>query len=258
MREGARCMSTVRVRFYEELNDFLPQHQRKQTLCIECPEGCTTKALIESLGVPHTEVDLLLANGQSVDFHYRLKDDDSLSVYPMFESLDISGLSRVRPVPLREMRFALDVHLGKLARLLRMMGFDASYRNAAEDEELVRQAGREKRIVLTRDRGLLKRRSVTHGYLVRSLAPREQLAEVMRRFDLYSSAALFARCMRCNEPLTRIGAETAGPLVPAAVAQLYHEFSRCPTCGRIFWRGSHWEGMKKTAAGILEKDPGGS
>lgn len=251
-------MNIVTVRLYEELNNFLPLDVRKRPMEIECPEGCTTKALIENLGIPHTEVDLILANGESVDFRYRLKDADVLSVYPMFESLDIGSISRVRPVPLREMRFALDVHLGKLARLLRMMGFDASYENDSEDEELVLQARREKRIVLTRDRGLLKRRAVTHGYLVRSLVPREQMAEVVRRFDLFGSTRLFARCMRCNEPLVRIDADAAVPLVPPVVAGLYREFSRCPSCGRVFWRGTHWEGMKKTAAGLLEKEPGGS
>ena len=150
-------------------------------------QGCTAKALIEDLGVPHTEVDLIIANGRSVGFEYRLNDADLLSVYPMFESWDIGGLSRVRAAPLRETRFALDVHLGKLARLLRMVGFDAQYSNTIADEELARLARREKRIILSRDRGLLKRRTVTHGYLVRSAAPRRQLAEVLRRFDLAGS-----------------------------------------------------------------------
>ncbi|HEY9593811.1 MAG TPA: Mut7-C RNAse domain-containing protein [Spirochaetia bacterium] len=253
-----RAPLSVTVRFYEELNDFLPPRMRGRPSTVTCAEGSTTKALIEDLGVPHTEVDLILANGESVDFHYRLSDGDMLSVYPMFESWDITGLSRVRPQPLRVPRFALDVHLGKLARLLRMMGFDAAYDNAAEDEALVAQARRENRTVLTRDRGILKRRRVTHGYYVRSLEPLEQLTEVMRRFDLGPLATPFARCMRCNVPLERIDVEEARPAVPPVVAKIYHEFSRCPSCGRAFWRGTHWERMKKITAAALLSDRGGS
>ncbi len=240
-------MSFVTIRFYQELNDFIPRHLRKRPFPAAFPPGCTVKALIEDLGVPHTEVDLLLANGASVDFSYRLLDGDLISVYPAFESWDVSGISRVRAKPLRETRFALDVHLGKLARLLRMLGFDAAYASSAPDEELVRSARREHRIVLTRDRGLLKRRLVSHGYLVRGSDPRLQLAEVIRRFDLGRAVRLFGRCMRCNVELERLTAQNAAARVPHFIASLYSEFSRCPSCGRVYWKGSHWEKMKALA-----------
>ncbi len=238
------------IRLYEELNAFLPAEKRRQTLSVDIPEGCTVKALIEDLGVPHTEVDLVLANGESVDFSYRPADGDRISVYPVFESWDIGSLSRVRPVPLRETRFALDVHLGRLARLLRMFGFDALYHNSMEDEELVRVARREKRILLTRDRGLLKRRSVTHGYLVRSLVPRSQLAEVVKRFDLAGSVRPGGRCVSCNIALERVPRERVLPLLPLAVAREYTEFSECPACHRVFWRGSHWRRMIELAESL--------
>jgi uncharacterized protein with PIN domain len=250
-------MPSVTIRFYEELNDFLPPHLRKKPFDVPITGGSTAKAVIEDQGVPHTEVDLLLVNGQSVDFSYRLRDADLVSVYPVFESWDIAGLSRVRPVPLRTVRFALDVHLGKLARLLRMFGFDASWDGTADDEELVRSARREARIILSRDRGLLKRRLVTHGYLVRAADPRAQIAEVIRRFDLSRTARLFGRCMRCNDVLVSCEKSAAVPFVPEVVADAYAEFSRCPSCGRFFWKGSHWERMKKLAAEVLGELPGG-
>jgi uncharacterized protein with PIN domain len=248
-------MPSVTIRFYEELNDFLPENRRKKPSGREFAPGCTAKAIIEDAGVPHTEVDLILANGRSVGFEYRLGDGDFLSVYPVFESLDIGELSRVRAIPLREPRFALDVHLGKLARLLRMCGFDALYENDSSDEALVRTARREKRIILTRDRGLLKRRIVTHGLLLRSLVPREQLAQVLRRFDLGGRVRMFSLCIVCNVPIERVDKAAVMTLLPPVVAAAYADFSRCPRCGRVFWRGTHWERMKRLAAEVLEGYP---
>jgi hypothetical protein len=243
-------MVSVTIRFYEELNAFLPPQTRRQPFAVGIPQGCTVKALIENLGIPHTEVDLVLANGESVDFAYRPAEGDRISVYPKFESWDIGELSRVRPMPLREVRFALDVHLGRLARLLRMFGFDSFYRNSLDDEVLVGVARLEKRIVLTRDRGLLKRRNVTHGYCVRSLFPHEQLGEVLRRFDLPGLVRLGSRCVECNVPLERVPKEAVISRLPPAVAQEYAEFSMCPECKRVFWRGSHWQRMEELAASL--------
>ena len=160
----------------------------------------------------------------------------------------------MRAAPLRETRFALDVHLGKLARLLRMVGFDAQYSNTITDEELARLARGERRIILSRDRGLLKRRTVTHGYLVRSDAPRRQLAEVVRRFDLAGSVRMFSRCMECNVPLARVDKASIAGLLPAVVAATYNDFSRCAACGRVFWRGTHWERMRAFSAEVLGLD----
>jgi len=247
---------SVTIRFYEELNDFLPEDRRRNEFTADFAPGCTIKALVEDLGVPHTEIDLVLANGDSVGFDYRLREDDRLSVFPVFESWDITAISRVRPAPLRECRFMLDVHLGTLARLLRRFGFDASYANAATDEQIVLSARRERRIILTRDRGLLKRRAVTHGYLVRSALPREQLAEVFRRFDCRGQVHMFTRCIECNLPLARVDAHEVLGRVPALIAATYSDFSVCGGCGRVYWRGSHWERMKKLAAEILGEDPG--
>lgn len=244
-------MPTVTVRLYEELNHFLPADRRGQPFPLDVPAGSTTKALIENLGVPHTEIDLVLVNSESAGFSRQLRDGDHVSVYPMFESWDIATVSRVRGAPLRQTRFIADVHLGKLARLLRMMGFDTSWANDLSDEMIARAARVERRIILSRDRGLLKRRIVTHGCLVRSLAPREQLAEVLRRFDLARQLQMFSRCMSCNAPLARVSRLSVLDALPAAVAETCAEFSRCPGCGKVYWRGSHWETMKKLAAELL-------
>lgn len=231
------------LRFYAELNDFLPPERRQKTFRHAFSGQPTVKDLIESLGVPHTEVDLILVNGASVDFTHRAAGGDRISVFPVFEALDITPLLRVRPEPLREPRFVLDTHLGRLAAYLRMLGFDARYRNSFTDEELAEISAREHRILLTRDRGLLKRAVVTHGYLVRSEEAHRQIREVLSRFDLAASINPFSRCMRCNEALKKASLDEVREQVPEKVQQHCSEYSRCPGCGRVYWKGSHYRKM---------------
>lgn len=233
------------IRFYEELNFFLPPGKQKQDVAVEFKKGDTVKALIESLGVPHTEVDLILANGDSVSFGYRLRPGDRVSVYPVFESFDITHLSKVRPVPLRKTLFVLDTHLGRLAQSLRLLGFDTLYDRSCGDDELARISAAEQRILLTRDRGLLKRSIVSHAYYIRSHQPDQQLREVIRRFDLKAGIKPFSRCLKCNLLLIAMSGEEAAGKVPPLVLASYTYFKRCPACGRIYWRGSHWQGMRQ-------------
>jgi len=238
----------VSVRCYQELNDFLPpalQAEGGRPFPVRLHPGETVISLVESLGIPHTEVDLVLVNGRSVGFHERLAAGDRVSVYPVFESLDISALSRVRPRPLREVRFVLDVHLGRLARLLRLAGFDSLYANDLGDQTLSRLSRTQHRVLLTRDRGLLKRSEVTHGYCVRSVDPPAQLAEVITRFDLAHHLRPFSLCLRCNARLQRAGRRRAAASLPPYVARAYRRFRACPACGRLYWRGSHWEHMRR-------------
>jgi uncharacterized protein len=244
---------SVYIRFYEELNDFLPEESRKKEIRAPFPEGATVKSLIEELGVPHTEVDLILVNGRSEDFSYRIADSDRISVYPVFESFDVSSVSKVRSRPLRVTRFVLDVHLGKLAKSLRLLGFDTLYSNTLDDGTISKIARDQGRIILTRDRGLLKRRIVSHGYLVRSKESDEQLAEVIARFDLENRIAPFSMCMECNVPLVRIPGERIAGRVPEKVFEKYDRFSECPICGRIFWQGTHWEHMQARIESVRAK-----
>ena len=221
-------MNQAWFRFYAELNDFLAAERRGVVNEFAFFAGTAVKDAIESFGVPHTEVDLVLANGEPVDFAYRLNPGDRISVYPVFEAFDITGVSRVRPAPLRVTRFLADVHLGRLAAYLRLAGFDTRYDNTAGDGELVAVAVAERRILLTRDRELLKRAAVTHGYYVRATAPRQQLAEVVERFDLAGSLRPFERCLECNTPLDPATPEQAAARVPVGVAERHREFRLCP------------------------------
>ena len=238
-------MAEARVRFYAELNDFLPPELRFQDIPYRFLDIASVKDRIESLGVPHTEVDLILVNGESVDFSYRVRDGDRISVYPVFEAFDIAGLTHLRPEPLREPRFVLDTHLGKLAAYLRMVGFDTLYRNCYTDDELVRISRDGRRILLTRDVGLLKRSVVTHGYFVRQTDSRRQLEEIIRRFDLARLMRPFTRCIRCNGELRDASKEEVRDRIPPAAAELYHEFRECPQCGRVYWQGGHYRRMRQ-------------
>jgi uncharacterized protein with PIN domain len=245
IREMAAKYGQATLRFYEELNDFLRKDRRKLPFQVRFYPGDTVKALIESHGVPHPEVDLILVNGRSVSFRYRVRDGDYVSVYPVFESLEIGSVTRVRPAALRRTRFVLDVHLGRLAKLLRMLGFDSLYSNSYDDAELSRLSGQQGRIVLTRDRELLKRSAVSHGYCLRSDHPMDQLLEVLKRFDLGEKVRPFTRCLRCNRLLQDVDPEVATASVPEYVARTYDRYKSCPGCGRLYWRGSHWEHMRR-------------
>ncbi|HPA16696.1 MAG TPA: Mut7-C RNAse domain-containing protein [Verrucomicrobiae bacterium] len=238
-------MKMAVLRIYAELNDFLPAERRQAPFSRAFGPGTSVKDLIEGAGVPHTEVDLILANGVPVDFSYLVRDGDRISAYPVFESLDIGPIARLRPRPLREPRFILDTHLGRLARYLRMLGFDALYRNDYRDDELARVSAVGQRILLTRDAGLLKRAVVTRGYWVRETDVRRQLAEVVVRFDLAASVAPFQRCLRCNGRLEPVEKEVVAGRLPPMVRLQHREFQRCPDCDRIYWKGSHYRRMRQ-------------
>jgi len=184
---------SITIRFYEELNDFLHYSRRKKAFNFILTGKKTIKDIIESLGIPHTEVDLILVNQKPVQFDYRPVKDDFISVYPVFEAIDISSINLLRPKPLREPKFVLDVHLGTLAKYLRLLGFDILYRNNFEDAELINLSLSEQRIILTRDICILKNGKVTHGYFVRETNPGKQLKEIIRRFDLKDQINPFLR-----------------------------------------------------------------
>jgi len=246
-------MSRAQFRLYAELNDFLAPDRRGVEFVHEFQGTPAVKDVIESFGVPHTEVDLVLADGESVDFSWRLRGGSRVSVYPVFESLDISPTTRVRPAPLREVRFVLDGHLHRLARYLRMLGFDAWWRNDPPDEELAGIASDQHRILLTRDVGLLKRRIVSHGYWVRAADPRAQLAEVADRLDLFRTIAPFRRCLCCNDLLEAVSKEEVADALPPAVRERHEAFRRCPGCKRVYWSGSHARRMRKLIADLRER-----
>lgn len=231
------------LRFYAELRDFLDDPDGRVVRRFDVSPS--VKDLIESSGVPHTEVDLVLVNGEAVPFSRRIADGDRVSVYPVFESFDIEGVTRVRSVPLRTTRFVLDVHLGRLARYLRLVGFDTDYRPDRDDAELVRKSVAEGRILLTRDVGLLKHGALTHGYFVRSTDPRDQLLEVVRRLHLAGAIEPYRRCMACNDLIEEVPKAAIQDRLPEGVRREQDLFWRCAGCGRLYWRGSHFRHLEE-------------
>lgn len=244
-------MVTAIFRFYEELNDFLPPARRRRDFSVPCARAATTKHMIEALGVPHTEVELVLVDGESVGFDRVLRDGERVAVYPKFEALDITPLLRVRERPLREPRFIADAHLGGFAHLLRLMGFDTLYRNAWHDDDLVQRALADARIVLSRDRELLKRRAITHGCYVHALRPQLQLREIFDRLDLARGAQPFTRCLACNAPLAPADKQTVLAKLPPKVRETHERFTICTGCERVYWEGSHWRRMRAFADSLL-------
>lgn len=232
-------------RFYEELNDFLPPARRRRTFVHTFQGTPAVKDVIESLGVPHTEVDLILVDGRSVRFSHRLRGQERVAVYPVFERFDIRPLHRLRPRPLRRTRFVADVHLGKLARRLRLLGFDTLYARDFTDATLVELSARERRILLTRDIGLLKHSAVVRGHWLHSSDPAAQLREVIETFSLQRDAAPFTRCTLCNGALRRIPRAAAAGRVPPRVYARRRRFDLCTGCGRIYWRGTHFAKLEE-------------
>jgi hypothetical protein len=236
-------MKKAYLRFYEELNDFLPQDKKKIRFEYEFTGTPSVKDIIESMGVPHTEIDMILVNGTSVSFSHKLTDSDDVSIYPVFESFDIKEQQHLRPFPLRDPKFVLDVHLGSLARYMRMGGFDALYRNNYSDKELVEISINERRTILTKDKEILKRNDVTHGYWVRNVTSEDQLKEVIKRFQLENQIVPFTRCIECNELLQTAEKSDVLAELPEKVKEWHDEFKKCPKCGRTYWKGSHYEKM---------------
>lgn len=246
-------MKSACFRFYEELNEFLTPDKKKQEFEYCFRGNPSVKDAIEALGVPHVEVDLILVNGLSVSFSARLNNGDRVAVYPVFESLDIGLVTHLRPKPLRETKFILDVHLGRLAKYLRLCGFDTLFSSFYDDREIIDIALKEKRIILTRDKQLLKDKRVSHGYWIRSQDHNEQLEEVFRRFDLKNRLDLFSRCISCNTPLEEVRKEEIQHRLLADTSRYFSKFTRCPVCDRIFWEGSHYDNMKVIVNNVLRK-----
>ena len=239
----SRPVRHAEFRFYEELNDFLPGSRRKVSFAYRFHGTPSVRDAIQALGVPHTAVDLVLVDGRSVDFGHRLSGGEHVSVYPVFERLDISPLVRLRPEPLRDSRFVADGHLGRLAHYLRMLGFDTLHEPGWDKNSLIETALGEGRVILTRDLGVLKQSRVTHGYWLRHQRPLEQLREVVGALDLGRQARPFTRCMECNGLLRPVDRERLAGRVDASILQRFDAFRECADCSRVFWKGSHYRRM---------------
>ena len=233
-------MNSANFCFRDELNDFLSPAKKGAAFDYSFSENPSVKHLIEALGVPHTEVAGIRVNGEPVNFSYRVQQDDRIEIIPA------SQPDGEQPAP--EPRFVLDNHLGQLATYLRMLGFDTLYRNDYQDDELAQVTAQEGRILLTRDRRLLMRKVVIHGYCIRNLNPRPQVLEVLRRFNLYKKIIPFQRCLRCNHPLQPVSKESVLDRLEPLTKRYYEEFHLCPACNQVYWKGSHYERMQ----GLIE------
>lgn len=236
-------MATATFRFHDELERFVARTHRGRAFDCACARAATIKNATEALGVPHTEVGRLLVNGEAATLPRIVREGDSIEVFPVEP-----GAAATEEMPL----FLADAHLGGLARMLRMLGFDSLYDNAIRDREILEIARRERRIVLTRDRELLKCREVMRGCFVHALKPEVQISEVAARYALVRRMRPFTLCLHCNLRLQDIEASAAQQRVPNRILARHVRFMRCPGCERIYWKGSHWERMRMLLSDALD------
>jgi uncharacterized protein with PIN domain len=235
-------MSLAYFLFRGRLNDFLARDQREQVIPVQFRERQSVKHLAESLGVPHPEIGRVQINGEEEPLNVITQDQDHVEIHPITDGY--SG----------EPRFILDIHLGRLTAYLRMLGFDCLYETEYDDAQLATIAAEEKRILLTRDRRLLMRKSVLDGYSLRSLDSLKQLIEVVQRFDLAHRAIPFHRCLRCNHLLEPVSKEAVLERLEPLTKKYFDEFHICPACGQIYWKGSHYDKMEKLIEEVTKTD----
>lgn len=244
-------MSKVTFRFYEELNDFLPVHRQKTDFKIDIRSKRSIKDMIEALGVPHTEIDLILINGESVDFNYIVSPEDRVSVYPVFESFNIENVTHLRKYPLRRTRFIANVNLGEITRCMRLLGLDVYYDPLISAREIIKISINENRIILTGSRKILKFKEVTHGIFIRPGKTEEQVKGVIDFLDIKNEVRPFSRCLLCNNSLEKISKERILDRIPPGVKESYDEYNHCTSCDRIYWKGTHHAKMQNVIDQIL-------
>jgi uncharacterized protein with PIN domain len=239
-------MSTASFRFHGELEAFLAREHRGVAIPHEYARAASLKQAVESLGVPHTEVGRIAVNGHAATLERTVRQNDVVEVFP----------HEPGEAPFEApLSFLADAHMGGLARMLRMLGFDTAYDNGFDDPGIVALAAEERRVVLTRDRELLKCRDVLRGCYVHALKPEAQLREVARRYAIANHMQPFALCLHCNLPLATAALEAVAAQVPERIRQQYRNFMHCPGCDRVYWEGSHWARMREVLAEALELRP---
>jgi uncharacterized protein with PIN domain len=244
-------MPKATFRFYEELNDFLPSQRRKTDFEADIKGRRSIKDMVESLGVPHTEVDLVLVNGKSVDFTYILQDGDRVGVYPVFESLNIENVTRLRKIPLRRTKFIADINLGDIVKYMRVLGFDLCFDQALSPRQIIEVSEKENRIVLTKSRKLLKFKDVTHGIFIRPGTTEQQIKRIIDFLDIEDQIKPFSRCLRCNNLLKTVPKESIADRIPPKTRAFCDEYSYCKPCDKIYWKGIHFIKMKRLVDSIM-------
>ena len=246
-------MPAVSIRCYAELNDFLPPNRVFVIFPLSLPPHSLLKDIANKIGIPTSLIDLILVNNKPVPLSYHVEENDRVAFYPVFETFDISSVTIVRDNPLRQPKFILDVHLGKLAHHLRMFGFDTLYQNNLTKESFIAISRNENRILLSRSKSLLTNETLTRTHLIKNTDPCLQLFEVLEWFDLYSLASPFTRCIECNSTLHLVEKEEVLPYIPQKVKDWCNEYQACSSCDRIYWKGSHYQHMNMFVQNILNK-----
>jgi uncharacterized protein with PIN domain len=246
-------MPKATFRFYEELNDFLPKHRRKTDFEAKFKGKRSIKDMIEALGVPHTEIDLILVDGNSVDFNYILQDEDRVSVYPVFESLNITDVTQLRKIPLRRNKFIADINLGNIVKYMRVLGLDLFYDSLLSTREIIEISKRENRVILTKNRKLLKFKDVSHGIFIRPGTTTEQIRRIIDYLDIKDNIKPFSRCLRCNTILKSVQKEKILDRIPPKTKEFCDEYVQCQFCDKIYWKGTHFINMQKVVRQILNQ-----
>lgn len=231
--------------FHKSLNDFLPAMKRNSWISHNFKDIQSVKDAIEAIGVPHPEVDVIIAQNSSVGFNYRLQENDRIEVYPVLDDHIFPESYSLSRQYLQLDKFVLDVHLGKLAKAMRLLGLDTVIENHFTDNMIAQLSETENRITLTRDIGLLKHKAIKSGYWIRSQHWEEQLTEVIARYSLETKFKPFSRCTICNGMIKTVPKETVLHQLPPVSKQLFNEFFQCTNCKRVYWKGSHYDRMEK-------------
>jgi len=245
-------MYRVSLHFYNELNKFLPQEKRDNDFEFQFTSRRSVKDLIESFGIPHTEIDVIFVNDTSVDFSYILNDGDNIKVYPASETLNLKPVKHLKP-QFETIKFLVDIHLAKLARYLRLLGLDAICEKNLTPEILIEKALDENRIIVTRSRNLLRTKEITLGVLIKEDIPEKQLEEIFHRYDFSPHCKPFTRCMECNTILQLIEKEKIVDRLPPKVKVAYQSFTICTNCDKIYWQGTHIEKLNELIGKIIKK-----
>jgi len=248
MPDHNKLLTTVHVRFYGDLNIFLKPRQRHKGFAHTVKGRPSIKDTVEALGVPHTQIDALLVNGRPVNFDYQLKGKERIRVYPDSTRPSLNGVKPLKSRVATQPKFICDVHLGTLARYLRLLGFDCVYEKDLEDQEIIEIATRDRRVILTRDIGMLKNKTIRWGYFVRHTGGKLQIKETVRHFRLKTKVRAFSRCLDCNGRIRRVAKHTILHRLEPLTQKYYHCFYLCRACGKVYWQGSHYEKLDQFIA----------
>ncbi len=233
-------MKSITIFFDPAFLRLLPARHRRLEIRYSFEGRPSIKHVLESFGVPHTEIGEIQIRENLAEMGHIIEDGEVYHIFPVRNAAheDRTELPAIAP------RFIIDTHLGKLATYLRLFGFDTLYDNQATDEDLARISRQDQRILLTRDRGLLKRKTIIAGFCLVQDDPEDQLRAVIERFGLSTQIHPFTRCLRCNGLFLPIEKKDVAGRVPEQSFKVYQEYWFCQNCNQVYWKGTHFEHME--------------